>query len=221
MRSVRGGRRTQNRLVVILGVVGLVLGVPAFVGPWFVVTPGVTHSMFPPFLPIPVSGYGLLQGTSIDPSGGIAMASWNYAPIPGLASVFLVAAVLTGLGLASGAAMVFVALGSRASQWPRWRRALFGFAAFGLMLTAALYVVVALPAIQGIPSPGWAIQGFWGSTYCQSYGSCHSGSSHGAGWAWYTDLVVAVLFLVTGILMFSAQAASTSQATAPTPSPPD
>jgi hypothetical protein len=131
------------------------------------------------------------------------MASWNYAPIPGVASVFLVAAVLTGLGLALGATMVFVALASRTSRWPRWFPTVSGFAAFGLMLAAALYVVVALPASLGIPYTGGVVWGFWGSTASFSWG---------AGWGWYAAVAAAVLFLIAGIVLFCAKTPSTAQA---------
>jgi hypothetical protein len=197
----------QNRLFVVLGVVAIVLGVMAFVGPWWVVTESGQ------LLGLPFSGTHEYRpfGSTVTTQGPYPNATVTntsgYQDAPNVGGVFLVGTVCTALGLLWGAGMTTVSLRSKSTPRQRKWGALLGILAFGYVLAGLLYVMALLPGavneVGGLSSSPFS--GFWGSTSASGF-SWAIIYTYGAGWAWYAGLGAALLFLIRGVLLFGARA---------------
>ena len=132
--------------------------------------------------------------------------------------VLLAGGALTGAGILSGTFMAVYAGAPPSERSERRWAARLGACAFALLLAAALEVMLLLPIAQEVASRGsLPIGGFWGPTVL---GPSPPGLlSWGAGWAWYTELVAAALFLIAAVLLFHGRSASAPHTTAPM-SPP-
>jgi hypothetical protein len=199
----------QRRLVVVvLGVVAVALALAAFVGPWWVVTESSGSNQI---VPNDTWQYGLFEWTFTGsafylPIGQTETVTSNYSSLPSMGSVLLAGLALEASGMTSGLGMVALVAMSRTRPALRRPAAAAGLVAFFLVLAAALVVMLYLPAAANVY---WAenalvISGFWGSS--------PNTMTWGAGWAWYTLLAAAALFLIDGVGLFRTKIPSARQA---------
>lgn len=218
MRSLRGGSRTQYRLVIAVGIVGIALGLAALLGPWWIWTlgpasgpPAVTLAYGPfaatyAYAPSPDTIYQTITETG---GGGISMF-WL---------ILWTGAALVAAGLVTGVTTVALLVRSRSRPLNRRRTVTAAGLSFVMLLAAPLEVMVLLPFALGPMGSSFA-SGFWGSTAPGPMGPMPGMTAWGAGWGWYLALVASVLFLVAAIFLVRGRSASTSPTTAATPSPP-
>lgn len=210
----------MRRLGMVLGVLGIVLVLVGFLGPWWTVgisatIGGQTFSS--------AADFRLFGGTATVTGPGVSQTNTtDYSTDPNTRSVFLVGAALSGLAMAFGVGLVV--LGTMAASRPSYRRlaSMCGIIAFALALFGTLYVMGALPgavnqdsgADVGVPQ----ISGFWGTSSTSILGFSAS-VVWAAGWAWYVVLCGAVVFLIGGIVAILRPMRAPAMPLA-TPSPP-
>lgn len=211
------GSRTQNRLVIVVGVIAIALALLAFVGPWWVVNTDIAFF-----------GRSLTGTASYGPFGSRATSqdsfrnttttnSSDYRYLPATGGVFGVSAALAGLGILCGALVMASALMRQTLTRPKWSRLALGIMAFGFTLAAALYVMVFLPAAvtQDLHTTDYPFSGFWGSTVGPVYTAVGGIATYAAGWAWYIVLVAAGLFLTVTLLLLRTGSQPTDAAALP------
>jgi len=199
--------RSGKWLGVAVGVVAIVLTTVGFVGPWWNVR--VSGSVLGQSFDSNAD-FRLFGGTATATAGSFSQTNTtDYIEDPNTRNVFLAGAALSGLAIVIGVALV--ALAAMADRSPTMRRgaAVFGIMAFVLSLASVLYVMSALPSAVNADtgSSGAEVSGFWGTDSIALFGSTFT-MTWAAGWAWYTVLVGSILFLVAGILAFSARKAA-------------
>jgi hypothetical protein len=222
----REGSRVQSKRVVVLGVVAVILVILALLGPWWVMNQKGSYMLttfddtaeFGPFhwtTTFLDSGYAtFLNGTFGPIPNGAVTETTDYSHSLQMGSVFLAGAVLTVSGLASGVAMITLAVMSDSQPSLRKLRAVHGVLAFVLVLAAPLYVMVQLPGAANYDMP-WngfyhgsispsLVSGFWGSQSAPPNCGCATFVWQ-AGWAWYALVAAAVLFLICGIMLIRAK----------------
>ncbi len=191
-----------NRLVVVLGIVGIALALASFAGPWWVVGyEGSTH--FGPSSGTTTYGpFGIVSVTQARwLSGGnqTNVSDYRYAPATGAVVLTATIAVATGLVLAAVVVLV-AAIGSQAR---RKLTGCFGLAAGAATGVGLLALVVFLPGAVSQDNPGMVqvvpITGFWGSGSWSMFDFSTS-LTWGAGWGWYLLLAAAAVFLIAALL---------------------
>lgn len=213
----------MSKIGAVLGVVGIVLAIVGFVGPWWTV--GISASAFGST----VTGNADFRlfggtGTTTVPGAGTITNTTDYSDQPNTRSVFLVGAALSGVAIALGAGLV--GLGMMAEKNPSRRKiaSVCGILAGALALVGLLYVMAALPGAvntDGGEELGQftQISGFWGTDSMSLFGVSAT-VTWGAGWAWYVVLVGAIVFLIGGVLAMRAPKAA-AMAPPMTETPPE
>lgn len=209
----------QSRVGVVLGAIAVVLAIVAMIGPWWTLQ---SQATFGPVSMNAHNEFGLFGASAFFQMGSTSSSNTtNYNDAPHVGSVFTLATILLVLGLIVGIGMVVVGAMSRSR--PSFRRwgGILGVLAFLVLLIGTLYVMSALPDAvnqdSGAPSYGTTFSGFWG-TKTSTIGSFGQASVvWAAGWGWYIALVAAIVFLVAGVVLFSAKEPATS---APLQTPP-
>jgi hypothetical protein len=219
IRFSRGGSRTRNRLVVILGVVGIALSVVAFLGPWWSVqSTGFSHAGYCN----EAANWGPFGFTTTNAMCSNEQSTFNYSQWPHTAFVFLVGSVLSASSLSFGAVFLLSTVLPGGRVWLRKTGSLWGAAAGIASLIAAVYLAASLPGAVTDDTPQGlrliTFSGFWGSG-SGGMMDMDVSATWGAGWAWYAVVIAAVLFLVAAVLLFRARPTSAPQTTVPTHPP--
>jgi len=204
----------------VFGVVGIVLVIVGFVGPWWTVD--TSASLFGQTVSS-TAEFRLFGGTATVKAPGFNQTNTtDYSNEPNTRSVFLTGAALAGVAIALG--VVMVVLAAMAGSRPSFRRlaAACGILAFVLALVAALYVMASLPAAVNQDSQGGPIQisGFWGTSSTTFLGATAT-VTWAAGWAWYVVLVGAIVFLIGGIVALVARRGTAARAPGAAQGPPE
>jgi hypothetical protein len=192
-----------SKIAAIIGVVGVVLAVAGFAGPWWEI--GITGSILGQTF-TSRADYGMFGGTATAQGPGTSITNTtDYSSDPNTRGVFQATTGLLGAGVGLG--VVSVVLAALSGTKPRFRKAAAGVGvlAFVLAMAAPLYVLAQLPAAvnQDSGSSAPQVSGFWGSKSVM-IGSVSTTLTWAAAWAWYVVLVGAILFLVGGILAMRA-----------------
>lgn len=210
----------QGKFGVVLGVLGIVLALVAFVGPWWTVN---TEASVLGFSAKGSAEFRLFGGTTTIQSSFLNQTNTtDYRNEPQTGSVFFIGAMFTALALLLGVGMV--SLAALSGPRPSFRRlgALLGILAFLLALVAPLYVMAQLPnAVNQDSGAGTGlttISGFWGSQSSTFFGAS-ANVSWAAGWAWFVVLIAAVLFLVGSLGLFRSPAPAAQPPSQPSPPP--
>lgn len=195
------------KLGMALGVVGIVLTIVGFVGPWWTVN---ISASFGGQTATSAAEFRLFGGTATATGPGFSQTNTtDYSSDPNTRSVFLVGAALSGVAVGLGVLMV--GLDAMVESRPSFRRFAFlsGVLAFVLGLLAVFYVMASLPPAVNQDSEGslTQISGFWGTSSATFFGASAT-VTWAAGWAWYVVLVGAIVFLIGGILSMRAPKAA-------------
>ncbi len=189
-----------KRLVVALGIAGVGLAVASLLGPWWVVVDQGVGIM-------PIGGTTSYSpfALSLRMSSGMTSVS-SYSGWPNVGEVFLVAAVLTAVGIAAGAGMACLTWMRAATPRMRRWRARLGYVAFQMTVAAPLWVLFRLPWAVGQDVVGYypPSSGFWGSAVTGGTLLSRTEFTWGPGWAWYLPLVASALFLAATVHVFRA-----------------
>lgn len=228
-----GGNRVESKLVLGLSIVAGILVILALPGPWWV------ESFIPDTPPVgpPVADYAFgpfgwtYTGPSYpySPQHPVVTYTFNYTNDRQTGAVLLSGAAVASAGLVSGIGMLALAILSDSRSRLRKPAVILGFLAPFLLMAAVLGVMLVLPgAASRDYALGTATSGspyyssFWGSApgplYSHQLGQVRE--TWGAGLAWYTLVVAAALFLISGILLFRANAPATLQAPPVAPKQP-
>ena len=199
--SIGGGE--VNKLGVVLAVVGVVLTLVPFAGPWW--TLGFDATIGANTIKETID-FRLFGATATATMGGItASNSTDYKSSPNIGPTFTAGAAIAGIGLVFGILMILLLAMSGAKPKLRKIGAIFGILAFILVLVAPIYVTVQLPGAvtkdMGAGFGGTNITGFWGSKTA-SFGGSSATLTWGAGWGWYVAVVAAVIFLIAALISF-------------------
>ena len=215
-----GERILSGKAGVVVRIVGTLLVLLAFVGPWW------TWTISVPALSIRTNAdLGLFGGTlTVSWRGVSTTTTLGYMDLPNTGGVLQIGALLAGIGMAFGVVssaltMIRIRPGLSKVGTP------VSVFAFVFVLLAAVYVMMSLPSAYtqdtragGLWNPGaLPIPGFWGT---QSLGY-NIPMSYGAGWGWYMLLIGGIVLLVGAILRLrSSRTAMVSPLTSPSSNAP-
>ncbi len=187
----------RHRRALAVSLVGIVLGLASLFGPWWVTSYRTTDG-----LPR-TAGWGVFGATYTGPSSpGTSATTWtsDYRNRSAIGSIFGIAGALLGLGIVSATAMTVSLVRTEPECESEELKGALGVLSSGLILSALLYLMVALPRTSGLPFVGSDQVGFWG-TICSA--TCDTGVTLGAGWAWYTALAASVILFGGGVVLWN------------------
>ncbi len=210
--------RLRAWLVPVLGLVAVGVAAASLVTPWWVIQEQGTFFHYPfnatyEFRPFGWSFTEFMpSGPSPYPNRTLTQ-SGDYTNMTRMGPVFSVGAVLDVAGAVCAAGTVALAAFPRLKPSWRKRAPILGILGFVLLLAAAIYVMIQLPAAanEDLFPPSWylygsspVVSGFWGSGLA---GWSHGGAAvtYGAGWAWYALIAAAGLLLVDAVLLLHGQ----------------
>jgi len=207
----------MSRIGAPLGVVGIVLMLVGFVGPWWTI--GVSASFGGQTI-TSNSDFRLFGGTVTTIAPGLSRTNTtDYADDPNTRSAFLTGAAFIGLAIAFGVVFAVLAIMAYKKASSRRTAAVCGILAFVLGLVGALYVMAVLPGAVNADSAVDTFTGFWGTDSTTFFG-ISANVTWTAGWAWYIVLVGSITFLIGGILAMRAPKAAPAMMPPPAEMPP-